>query len=90
MNTNTHIDCDIIPLLLKDEYVTAYITRSGNKMYCNIITAFVQTNWGIPLNQFLFVCIRTEHNCLRVHEKSISLNLGEKQSIRGADTNSHE
>lgn len=53
----------------------------GNKMYCNVITSFVQANGGIPLNECLFVLIGTEHNCLKVHEKSTSqvFNLGEKQ-----------
>lgn len=55
-------------------------------MYCNIITAIVQTNWGIPLNQCLFASTRTERNCSRVHEKLILLNLSEKQSIKGAET----
>lgn len=41
-------------------------------MYRNVITSFVQTNGGIPLNECLFVLNGTEHNCLRVHEKSTS------------------
>lgn len=41
-------------------------------MYCNVITSFVHTNGGIPLNECLFVLIGTEHNCFWVHEKSTS------------------
>lgn len=54
-HTNARIDCDNV--LLEHEHVTAYVTRSGNKVYCNIVTSFVRTNRGIPLNQCLFVLI---------------------------------
>uniref|UniRef100_A0A8C4DJ37 Erlin-1 n=1 Tax=Dicentrarchus labrax TaxID=13489 RepID=A0A8C4DJ37_DICLA len=72
VHTQTHIHRDNILLLLKDEHVTAYVSRSGNKMYCNVITAFVRTNGGIPLYECLFVLSGTEHNCLRVLVKPIS------------------
>lgn len=65
----THTNTHIAP---QNEHVTTYVTHSVNKMYCNTITAFVQTNRGIPLDQCLFVLIGTERNCLRVYEKSTS------------------
>lgn len=59
-----------IPFFLKDGHVRTHVTCSGNKMHCNIVTTFVQTNREIPLHHCLFVLIRTERDCFRVHEKS--------------------
>lgn len=65
-HTNTHIDYDSILLLLKDKYVTTYV-----KLTTTSLLYLFRTNWGIPLNQCLFVFTRTERNCSRDHEKFI-------------------
>lgn len=71
-HTNTYIDCKTYPFIAQGQ-----ACNSIHQVDCNIITVFVWTNRGIPLNQCLFVFTRTECNCLRVHEKSIP-SLGEE------------